>query len=230
MESVGRSSGRRELCLNCSNWFHIICADVTRAQLEGEVKDGRWRCKVCKERIQLEERYRRGMQEEEEKRAGGNKLTSVKKKLTILQWNVDGISNRKLELNEVLSRYEADVAIIQGAKLSLLQETPHFQGFTTIRKDRELVRKDTIRRGGLLTLVRNEIPFTKHKDWGGLCMEGIKIKISVSNEESIAITNIYRPSVRNNEEDGRRQDELSKWLRVEPKSVIAGDFNLHSEV
>ena len=36
--------------------------------------------------------------------------------------------------------------------------------------------------------------------------------------------------MRNNEEDGRRQDELSKWLRVEPKSVIAGDFNLHSEV
>ena len=36
--------------------------------------------------------------------------------------------------------------------------------------------------------------------------------------------------MRNNEEDGRRQDELSKWLRAEPKSVIAGDFNLHSEV
>ena len=43
------------------------------------------------------------------------------------------------------------------------------------------MRKDTIRRGGgLLTLVRNEIPFTEHKDWGGLCTEGIKIKISVS--------------------------------------------------
>ena len=40
-------------------------------------------------------------------------------------------------------------------------------------------------------------------------MEGIKIKISVSNEESIAITNIYGPPVRNNEEDGHRQDELS---------------------
>ena len=190
------------------------------------------RSKVCEERIQLEERYRRGVQEEEEKRAGGKKLTSLKKKkLTILQWNADGISNKKSELNEVLLRYEADMAIIQEAKLTPLQETPHFQGFTTIRKDRELVRKDTIRRGGgLLTLVRNEISFTEHKDWGGLCTEGIKIKISVSNEESIAITNIYRPPVRNNEEDGRRQDELSKWLRVEPKSVIAGDFNLHSKV
>ena len=59
---------------------------MLRAQLEGEVKDGRWRCKVCEERIQMEERYRRGVQEEEEKRAGGKKLTSLKKKkLTILQ-------------------------------------------------------------------------------------------------------------------------------------------------
>ena len=76
---------------------------------------------MCEERIQLEERYRRGVQEEEEKRAGGKRLTSLKKKkLTILQWNADGISNKKSELTEVLSRYEADVAIF-----SRLYRKPH---------------------------------------------------------------------------------------------------------
>ena len=111
-----------------------------RAQLEGEVKDGRWRCKVCEERIQLEERYRRGVQKRKEE-SKWKETNLAKKKLTTLQWNADRISNRKSELNKVLSRYEVDVAIIQEAKLTPLQETPHFQGFTTIRKDRELVRK-----------------------------------------------------------------------------------------
>jgi len=68
--------------------------------------------------------------------------------LRILQWNADGLGNKRGELEEVLDRLGVDIAVIQETKWGANTPTPTFQGFTAIRRDREVVRKSREGRGG----------------------------------------------------------------------------------
>ena len=60
-----------------------------------------------------------------------------------------------------------DVAVVQESKLNETSKTPQFQGYTVVRKDRECGRSEgAVRGGGLLTLVRDSIPYKRNPEWG----------------------------------------------------------------
>ena len=152
------------------------------------------------------------------------------KKLRILQWNADGLNNKIIELEEFMKKQKIDIAMIQETKLRKKEKTPYVKGFTSIRKDRLLIRKDDDRKGGgLLFLIKEEIPFREIDDWRGICTEGQKIIIHMANDRSIKITNVYRPPIRNTQEETRKQDPVRKWLKAGKGEIIGGDLNLHAD-
>ena len=77
--------------------------------------------------------------------------------LNILQWNAEGVFNKKVPLTERLHKEDVDVACIQETHLN----TNHrfsIRGYQTFRLDREGRHK-----GGVLILVRNNIVVSDFK-------------------------------------------------------------------
>uniref|UniRef100_A0A1I8HE60 Reverse transcriptase domain-containing protein n=1 Tax=Macrostomum lignano TaxID=282301 RepID=A0A1I8HE60_9PLAT len=148
---------------------------------------------------------------------------------TVLQWNADGIRNKMGELEELVQRLKVDVVMIQESKLDSVSRTPKIPGFTTVRKDRRTLRSsETYKGGGLLTLIRQEIPFRRLKGWSGGTVEGCRIVINLSAKQRLVLTNIYRPPIRRNAgADCREHPDIDLWLKPHQREIIAGDFNLH---
>ena len=69
-------------------------------------------------------------------RSGGPRLPLPVHSLKILQWNANGIGNKKEELKELLARLGIHVALLQESKLRPHSKTPSFPGYTTLRVDR----------------------------------------------------------------------------------------------
>ena len=148
--------------------------------------------------------------------ATGRDRTTTKeteRPLNILQWNAEGISNKKLALTERLHADNIDVACIQETHLSCNYRFS-IRGYQTFRMDREGRSK-----GGVLILVKNSIPAigfqvdTNHQAE----IHGVKITI---DKTIITIYNLYCPA----------DKDLSLQLLEVPTEncLIVGDFNSHS--
>ena len=219
-------------CRECRRRFHVTCAEVTRAELEGEVSEGRWRCGGCSEEVGMR---RRSQDDASAEVSGGEGKAKEWEKgeeevLRVLQWNADGIWNKKAELEELLGRLKVGVALVQESKLGERSKTPVFEGYSVVRKDRTVIRRgEEMTGGGLLTLVRKDIPFRRLHGWKGTTTEGLSVAVDVSRKERLILTNVYRPPIRRVEgEDERVEDEVRVWLRRKRKELVAGDLNLHS--
>ena len=133
--------------------------------------------------------------------------------LNILQINISGISNKRIELAHLLSEKDIHVALIQE---SLHQSTdPHISNYTHTAC--------THNRGecqGIITYIRNDVTGT---------VEQIETdrptdvqKITIWHEGSkFTLYNVYNPPW---------NDFLFKFVptKVFQKTIIAGDFNGHS--
>ena len=105
--------------------------------------------------------------------------------LNILQWNAEGVFNKKVPLTERLHK-DVDVACIQETHLN----TNHrfsIRGYQTFRLDREGRHK-----GGVLILVRNNIAASDFKVDTNQQAEIHGVKITVDNSD-INIFNLYCP-------------------------------------
>ena len=106
--------------------------------------------------------------------------------LNILQWNAEGVFNKKVPLTERLHKEDVDVACIQETHLN----TNHrfsIRGYQTFRLDREGRHK-----GGVLILVRNNIAASDFKVDTNQQAEIHGVKITVDNS-AINIFNLYCP-------------------------------------
>ena len=56
--------------------------------------------------------------------------------LRILQWNADGIGNKKMELKALMERLDVHAVILQESKLRPSSKSPIFPNYTTVRVDR----------------------------------------------------------------------------------------------
>ena len=132
--------------------------------------------------------------------------------LSIQQWNVEGVFNKKFPFTERLHKEDVDVACIQETHLN----TNHrfsIRGYQTFRLDREGRHK-----GGVLILVRNiaasdfKVDTNQQADIHG-------VNITVGNS-AISIFNLYCPP---------DKDLSLQNIIVPPQNCLAvGDFNSHS--
>ena len=82
----------------------------------------------------------------------GQSRTNGQQALKIIQWNAEGVRLKKMELQYFLKLKAIDVCCIQETHLSSSHRF-FIRGYEVFRQDRENRPK-----GGLLTLVRNNIP------------------------------------------------------------------------
>ena len=133
--------------------------------------------------------------------------------LNIAHWNAEGIRKKKPELQNFLSKEKIDVLCVQETHLNE-QHRFSIRGYQTFRNDRENRIK-----GGVLTLVKNNIPATEiKKSTANSGTEYITIKVVLPKKE-ITITNAYCPSDR---------DIETNVFPTSENTIILGDFNSHS--
>ena len=133
--------------------------------------------------------------------------------LKIMQWNAEGVTNKKEELQNFLHQNNISICCIQETHL---QEGKPFKirGYQAFRSDRKGRRK-----GGVMTLVRNNICARETERFMEEA-EYIQIKITTNNR-SVDIVNYYCPN--------------DKALSLEEIQIpnnhflIAGDFNSQSQ-
>ena len=139
--------------------------------------------------------------------------TEETRPLNILQWNAEGIYNKKLPFAERLNQEQIDVACVQETHLNPIHRFT-IRGYQTFRMDREGRHK-----GGVLILVKNNIPASEIQINTNQQAEIHGINATVNNTK-ITIYNLYCPQDKN----------LSlQSLEIPPENCFAvGDFNSHS--
>ncbi len=114
--------------------------------------------------------------------------------LRVLQWNADGVKLKAGELVESLIAHRVDIGLIQESKLMPGDRTPSFPGFAVVRRDRGA----GVRGGGLLTLVREDIPFRRifpvQSNEGPL--ESLAVEVPLGGGPRLTIVNVYCPPTR----------------------------------
>ena len=139
-----------------------------------------------------------------------------KNRLKILQWNCESISNKKLQLTNKLKNADIDIACMQE---SHLQSHPKhgnsftIRGYQTFKQDRKNGPK-----GGVITLVRNDIPASEVQVDTGDRAEMIGVKIHLGNKE-ITIYKCYCPP---------RKAHVLHAMNISEHCIVVGDFNSHS--
>ncbi|BFY98463.1 hypothetical protein BsWGS_01503 [Bradybaena similaris] len=133
--------------------------------------------------------------------------------LTVVHWNAEGVSNKKIELQEFLRKHEVDVICIQE---SHLKEPTRFsvRGYECFRHDRPTKAK-----GGIITLVKTSIPAVEIDRSNDTELEHLTVKL-LFDKDHLLITNCYSPPT--------TPLTLHRITINEANHLIVGDFNSHS--
>lgn len=140
---------------------------------------------------------------------------SKTKSLKILQWNAEGIQKKKEALKIFLHEKEIDVACIQETHLNSNLRFS-IRGYTCIRQDREIRPK-----GGILTLIKNDIPTTDITMPNSSESEIMGTKL-ILPDGNINLFNCYFPPDKEIEIDHIQIPDQEDCL-------ILGDMNSHSQ-
>ena len=143
------------------------------------------------------------------------KIRKTKHKLVFLQWNAEGIQKKKEALKIFLHKNEIDVACIQETHLNNNLRFS-IRGYTCLRQDRENRTK-----GGILTLVKNNIPTTDIFIPNSTQSEILGTKLILPGGD-INVFNCYCPP------DKELELERIQILNNE-EYLILGDMNSHSQ-
>ena len=148
------------------------------------------------------------------RRATGRKPTRKEESaLKVMHWNAEGVDNKKVELEHFLDKNNINVCCIQETHL---KEGKDFKirGYQVFRSDRQERRK-----GGILTLVRNNIS-AKEVERNMEEAEYLTVKLT-SRNTTCNIVNYYCPD--------NKKMSLDKIQVSESGFLITGDFNSRSQ-
>ena len=135
---------------------------------------------------------------------------------TIRIKHCESISNKKLQLTNKLKNADIDIACMEE---SHLQSHPKYgnrftiRGYQTFKQERKNGPK-----GGVITLVRNDIPASEVQVDTGDRAEMIGVKIHLDNKES-TVYNCYCPP---------RKGHVLHAMNISEHCIAVGDFNSHS--
>ena len=135
---------------------------------------------------------------------------------TILQWNIQGIKNKKKELIQLINDYNADIIAIQETQLSN-DYIPKIDGFTSLNREGTFNFRH---HGGVTLYIHQDIPMTEVK----LNTPIQAVATTVTLNRTITICNMY--SSRSHTLLINNLQELYNQL---PKPcIILGDINAYS--
>ena len=146
--------------------------------------------------------------------------STSRQKLTILQWNADGIMTKYTELQDRLINSNINNFAVQESKLWKNNKTPIIEGFTTLRKDQKVLNG-----GGLLLYIRNDLTFEKLQSAEQEGLEIQSVRIRTLKDKWIHLHNVYLPNT-----DTQVTRFNFTLINATPDSVIVGDFNGHSDL
>ena len=225
-----RRCTHRLVCVRCRHEYHNRCSGLIREEVSSWSASGRWTCPACVQPTPPATPVPQPVSAVADRRSAIRKV----RRLRIIQWNVDGIKTSAVDLVSLLERREVDIVLVQETKLSSKDKTPCFPGYSCLRRDRPPGRSRAEGKGGVMTLVRDDIPFRE--------VQGLAAGSSVADLETLSVeirtglgrlpfvvTNVYRPPVRSTGLDvpeGSAPDVLA----VSSNHFIGGDFNCHSLV
>ena len=248
------------ICHWCGVWFHQRCTDLTRQEVRSMKTPWRcptcsllakpqevYPCKVCKDHVGYfgwpancskcgAWAHRKCVKTHYSKEwncADCCKPTvKFRKTVKILQWNAEGIRQKKEELVKFLAEQRVDIACIQESRLKDVTVF-NIPGYTAIRKERGVSRRGdqtNVVGGGVLTLVKNDIAFTERPSptvSQDQTTEWLWITVHLSKTQKLELHNIYVPPIRTSTTDQRIQCFDLTNLTLTPDTILLGDFNGH---
>ena len=140
-----------------------------------------------------------------------------------MQWNANGLKNKMVELEDKARTLEIDIILIQESKLRSSDANPKLKGYATIRKDREVGRG-----GGLVTFIKEDIPFTVIDHSNGVPNSLLEILMTDNQAPSmhrLTFVNVYCPPTRGS---NYGHEFCTTELPSEKNVFIGGDLNVHS--
>ena len=155
-----------------------------------------------------------------------------KKLLTLLQLNINSITNKHEELKLLVTELQPDIITIQETKLKKHNKTPQIPTYSAIRTDRANGKG-----GGLLTYIKHNITFsdTKIPNFiNPINTELQIIQLHITNNKIYTIAIIYIPPRNSTSLDHATCDaditSCIQYITNLPNSIISGDINAHSPI
>ena len=118
------SHGVSYMCNRCSGWVHSKCCGLQNAAEYRQINN--WAC--------ISFLFHPTPPIPQQLSSPITTKASDGDPVTILQFNVNGIGNKQVELGEFLERHKVKVAVIQESKLTLNSRTLTIHSLTTVRK------------------------------------------------------------------------------------------------
>ena len=154
------------------------------------------------------------------------------KLLTLLQLNINSITNKHEELKLLVTELQPDIITIQETKLKKHNKTPQIPTYSAIRTDRANGKG-----GGLLTYIKHNITFsdTKIPNFiNPINTELQIIQLHITHKKIYTIANIYIPPRNTTSPDHATCDaditSCIQYITNLPNSIISGDINAHSPI
>ena len=212
------------VCESCGKGAHHQCSGLTRTEVLRWVEAGGWLCHLCVDTPNPGCNIRpTGDLVAKERRH-----VKLRRSLRILQWNADGIRTGLPELTQMVRDVDVDVVLIQESKLGPEDQTPNLPGFAVARRD----RLTGPRGGGLLTFVRENLPFREvsaYRDGAeGGTLEALSVEILTGRRQRYTIVNVYAPPVRRSGAEHQEGGANLVALTVSGRHFFGGDLNGHS--
>ena len=155
-----------------------------------------------------------------------------KKLLTLLQLNINSITNKHEELKLLVTELQPDIITIQETKLKKHNKTPQIPTYSAICTDRANGKG-----GGLLTYIKHNITFsdTKIPNFiNPINTELQIIQLHITHKKIYTIANIYIPPRNTTSPDHATCDaditSCIQYITNLPNSIISGDINAHSPI
>ena len=231
-------------CTVCGNWSHMRCVGVRSHNLPPmhickECQEQPWECQVCNKNCYFSSTQcsqcgkwthdgcSKGKGEPPQFKCikcHKPKNRTKPRDIKICQLNCNGLKARRTELEKMLTETMPDVVLLQETLLRSGMEynpPPPPQGYTTADK-KDGVPYDNKPRAGVLTLVKEDLPFTKVAKSENTWTDFVTIKLDTADT---LVANVYIPP-----ENSKATEDWQQVLNGHQgtgRLIMAGDMNAH---
>lgn len=141
--------------------------------------------------------------------------------LKFLQWNAQGIKNKKCDFINLLHLHDVDIAIISETFLTRKDRNFYVTGYEVVRADRPPNSVDRNTRGGAAILVKKDFSFNIIKKITNNKIELVGIHVNLGRAKYLNVISLYAKC-----NHGITCGEWNEMLQdMTGKTVISGDFN-----